>query len=126
MPKAKFDITDIAGYRRKLGVNQQTFWASLGVTQSGGSAMKAGAIYRGRWLCCCCCGKQARSNGPTLRLPSAPSKRQESKRGSKAGNRRTWIGGGESYAAGMIKPSSIALSTACRLPVTSSFRLSRS
>lgn len=42
MPKAKFDITDIAGYRKKLGLNQQTFWSSLGVTQSGGSRYESG------------------------------------------------------------------------------------
>ena len=42
MAKPKFDITDLAGYRKKLGVNQQTFWSSLGVTQSGGSRYESG------------------------------------------------------------------------------------
>lgn len=42
MSKLKFDITDIAEHRKKLGVNQQTFWSSLGVTQSGGSRYESG------------------------------------------------------------------------------------
>lgn len=42
MTKPKFDLTDIAGYRRKLGMNQQAFWSGLGVTQSGGSRYEAG------------------------------------------------------------------------------------
>lgn len=42
MAKPKFDIADLAGYRKKLGVNQQTFWSSLGVTQSGGSRYESG------------------------------------------------------------------------------------
>lgn len=37
MAKLKFDITNIAEHRKKLGVNQQTFWSTLGITQSGGS-----------------------------------------------------------------------------------------
>lgn len=39
---AKLDITRIADSRRKLGVNQQTFWSPLGVTQSGGSRYESG------------------------------------------------------------------------------------
>jgi transcriptional regulator with XRE-family HTH domain len=34
-----FDVRDI---RRKLGLNQQEFWARLGVTQSGGSRYESG------------------------------------------------------------------------------------
>lgn len=41
-PKPKFDIANIAEYRKKLGINQQTFWSSLGVTQSGGSRYENG------------------------------------------------------------------------------------
>lgn len=42
MAKPKFDIADLAGYRKRLGLNQQTFWSSLGVTQSGGSRYESG------------------------------------------------------------------------------------
>ena len=42
MAKAKLDINDIPGYRRKLGLNQAQFWAPLGVTQSGGSRYESG------------------------------------------------------------------------------------
>lgn len=34
-----FDVREI---RRKLGLNQQQFWARLGVTQSGGSRYESG------------------------------------------------------------------------------------
>ncbi|MCL2345865.1 MAG: hypothetical protein FWC58_08455 [Desulfobulbus sp.] len=36
---AKIDARDI---RRKLGLNQQQFWSTLGVTQSGGSRYESG------------------------------------------------------------------------------------
>lgn len=42
MAKPKFDLLNIADYRKKLGVNQQTFWSGLGVTQSGGSRYETG------------------------------------------------------------------------------------
>lgn len=42
MAKLRFDLSNIADYRRKLGVNQQTFWSGLGVTQSGGSRYESG------------------------------------------------------------------------------------
>jgi DNA-binding transcriptional regulator YiaG len=42
MAKPKFDITNIADYRKKLGLNQQAFWSGLGVTQSGGSRYESG------------------------------------------------------------------------------------
>ena len=35
-------FANVAEYRKKLGVNQQNFWPSLGVTQSGGSCYKSG------------------------------------------------------------------------------------
>jgi len=35
----KLDVREI---RRKLGLNQQQFWAKLGVTQSGGSRYESG------------------------------------------------------------------------------------
>ena len=35
----KFDAREI---RRKLGMNQQQFWSTLGVTQSGGSRYESG------------------------------------------------------------------------------------
>ena len=35
----KIDARDI---RRKLGLNQQQFWSTLGVTQSGGSRYESG------------------------------------------------------------------------------------
>ena len=38
----KLDIANIADYRKKIGVNQQTFWSPLGVTQSGGSRYESG------------------------------------------------------------------------------------
>lgn len=37
MAKLKFDIANIAEHRKKLGISQQIFWSSLGITQSGGS-----------------------------------------------------------------------------------------
>ena len=39
---SKLDLAQIADYRKKLGVNQQTFWSPLGVTQSGGSRYESG------------------------------------------------------------------------------------
>ncbi|CAG4884144.1 protein of unknown function [Georgfuchsia toluolica] len=42
MAKPKFDLSNLADYRKKLGVNQQTFWSGLGVTQSGGSRYETG------------------------------------------------------------------------------------
>lgn len=36
------DKIDARAIRRKLGVNQQTFWSRLGVTQSGGSRYESG------------------------------------------------------------------------------------
>ncbi|MBK9520403.1 MAG: transcriptional regulator [Rhodocyclaceae bacterium] len=36
------DKIDARAIRRKLGVNQQTFWSKLGVTQSGGSRYESG------------------------------------------------------------------------------------
>jgi len=36
------DISDAREIRRKLGMNQQTFWSKLGVTQSGGSRYESG------------------------------------------------------------------------------------
>lgn len=42
MPKAKFDILNVADYRKNLGLNQQAFWSTLGVTQSGGSRYESG------------------------------------------------------------------------------------
>lgn len=38
----KLDLSNIADYRKKLRVNQQTFWSPLGVTQSGGSRYESG------------------------------------------------------------------------------------
>lgn len=40
--KAKKDAGDVATIRQKLGLNQQQFWARLGVTQSGGSRYENG------------------------------------------------------------------------------------
>ena len=42
MANPKFDINNLADYRRKLGLNQQAFWSGLGVTQSGGSRYESG------------------------------------------------------------------------------------
>lgn len=42
MAKPKFDLFNIADYRKKLGVNQHAFWSGLGVTQSGGSRYETG------------------------------------------------------------------------------------
>ncbi len=42
MTKPKLDITNVAEYRKKQGLNQTAFWASLGVTQSGGSRYESG------------------------------------------------------------------------------------
>ncbi|MFY9326543.1 MAG: transcriptional regulator [Georgfuchsia sp.] len=42
MAKAKFDINNLAGYRKKLGLNQSAFWSELGITQSGGSRYESG------------------------------------------------------------------------------------
>lgn len=36
------DKIDARAIRRKMGVNQQTFWSKLGVTQSGGSRYESG------------------------------------------------------------------------------------
>ena len=36
------DKIDVRAIRRKLGMNQQQFWAMLGVTQSGGSRYESG------------------------------------------------------------------------------------
>jgi len=36
------DKVDAREIRRKLGMNQQQFWAKLGVTQSGGSRYESG------------------------------------------------------------------------------------
>ena len=33
---------DVHGIRKKLGINQVTFWANIGVTQSGGSRYENG------------------------------------------------------------------------------------
>ena len=35
-------VIDVREIRRKLGLNQQEFWARLGVTQSGGSRYESG------------------------------------------------------------------------------------
>lgn len=40
--KANAKTIDVRDIRRKLGLNQQTFWARLGVTQSGGSRYESG------------------------------------------------------------------------------------
>ena len=40
--KAKKDAVDVGTIRQKLGLNQQQFWARLGVTQSGGSRYENG------------------------------------------------------------------------------------
>ncbi len=40
--KAKFDLKDIASYRRGLGMNQLQFWSRFGITQSGGSRYESG------------------------------------------------------------------------------------
>ncbi|MFY9327248.1 MAG: hypothetical protein WAO76_04395 [Georgfuchsia sp.] len=42
MAKPKFDLSNLADYRKKLGANQQAFWSGLGVTQSGGSRYETG------------------------------------------------------------------------------------
>ena len=42
MAKPKFEPSNIAAYRQKLGLNQQVFWSGLGVTQSGGSRYESG------------------------------------------------------------------------------------
>lgn len=42
MAKPRFDINNLAEYRRKLGLNQGAFWNGLGVTQSGGSRYESG------------------------------------------------------------------------------------
>ena len=36
------DKIDSRAIRRKMGLNQQTFWAQVGVTQSGGSRYESG------------------------------------------------------------------------------------
>ena len=38
----KLKLNEIAAYRKELGLNQQTFWNPLGVTQSGGSRYEGG------------------------------------------------------------------------------------
>ncbi len=38
----KLMLSNIADHRKKIGVNQQTFWSPLGVTQSGGSRYESG------------------------------------------------------------------------------------
>ncbi len=40
--KAEKAVIDVASIRLKLGINQQQFWARLGVTQSGGSRYENG------------------------------------------------------------------------------------
>ena len=42
MAKPKFDLQNLADYRKKLGMNQLAFWSGLGVTQSGGSRYETG------------------------------------------------------------------------------------
>ena len=42
MSKPKFDLSNLADYRRTLGLNQQAFWSGIGVTQSGGSRYESG------------------------------------------------------------------------------------
>lgn len=42
MAKPKFDLSNLADYRKKLGLNQHVFWSGLGVTQSGGSRYESG------------------------------------------------------------------------------------
>ena len=42
MAKPRFDLSNLADYRKKLGVNQHAFWSGLGVTQSGGSRYETG------------------------------------------------------------------------------------
>ena len=42
MSKPKFDLSNLADYRRNLGLNQQAFWSGIGVTQSGGSRYESG------------------------------------------------------------------------------------
>ena len=42
MAKPKFDLQNLADYRKKLGMNQLAFWSDLGVTQSGGSRYETG------------------------------------------------------------------------------------
>lgn len=39
---AKQYLSNVAEYRKKLGVNQSAFWSNLGVTQSGGSRYESG------------------------------------------------------------------------------------
>lgn len=40
--KSNAKIMDVRDIRHKLGLNQQAFWARLGVTQSGGSRYESG------------------------------------------------------------------------------------
>lgn len=40
--KTSEKLVDVREIRRKLGLNQQEFWARLGVTQSGGSRYESG------------------------------------------------------------------------------------
>lgn len=40
--KTEKAVIDVAAIRLKLGINQQQFWARLGVTQSGGSRYENG------------------------------------------------------------------------------------
>ena len=40
--KSNAKIMDVRDIRHKLGLNQQVFWARLGVTQSGGSRYESG------------------------------------------------------------------------------------
>jgi transcriptional regulator with XRE-family HTH domain len=40
--KANTKTFDVREIRHKLGLNQQTFWSRLGVTQSGGSRYESG------------------------------------------------------------------------------------
>lgn len=42
MAKPKFDLSNLADYRKKLRMNQHAFWSGLGVTQSGGSRYETG------------------------------------------------------------------------------------
>lgn len=40
--RPKLNFSDLTGYRRALGENQQTFWSRFGVGQSGGSRYESG------------------------------------------------------------------------------------
>jgi transcriptional regulator with XRE-family HTH domain len=42
MAKTKFDLSNLAEYRKSMSLNQHAFWGGLGVTQSGGSRYESG------------------------------------------------------------------------------------